>query len=417
MRVVIVDPSYASPVGHHQELNGALLAALTAAGHSVEIWADEALAEAPGLRRVSCGCGYVDLRHWADLAGSLHLASRLRRQFETALATDAAAGIPEPAVWLAHGLLPFQQIALAQLLQHQPPARVLVSLMFAPGETLSGMAGPDPTRLRQQAGNISRTAHQALVQACRQAGHQLVLGSSSATTLALHAPLLEAAALPAGQLHPAVVGAGCQVRPPAAADSPLVLLHWGDRKPDKGWQEALAALRALLVRDPVQRPPWRWLFHSYSLQPWAPQERELLHQASQQLGDALLWLDGPLTSAEMQQLLAQCPVALLAYSPSTYAERSSGVLWCYGAARHAAGLPAQAVGYGGHWLQSEAESLGMGWRAVSMVADSLDGESWLGGIEQAMTAIAEPVWLPAADQALGRPFAAWVLQQLQLARG
>jgi len=52
-----------------------------------------------------------------------------------------------------------------------------------------------------------------------------------------------------------------------------------------------------------------------------------------------------------------------------------------------------------------------------MVADSLDGESWLGGIEQAMTAIAEPVWLPAADQALGRPFAAWVLEQLQLAWG
>jgi hypothetical protein len=75
------------------------------------------------------------------------------------------------------------------------------------------------------------------------------------------------------------------------------------------------------------------------------------------------------------------------------------------------------VGYGGHWLQSEAESLGMGWRAATMVADSLDGESWLGGIEQAMTAIAEPVWLPAADLALGRPFAAWVLQQLQLARG
>ena len=165
MRVVIVDPSYASPVGHHQELNGALLAALTAAGHSVEIWADEALAEASGLRRVSCGSGYVDPRHWADLAGSLHLAARLRRQFEATLATDAAAGIPEPAVWLAHGLLPFQQIALAQLLQYQPPARVLVSLMFAPGETLSGMAGPDPTRLRQQAGTISRTAHQALVQA------------------------------------------------------------------------------------------------------------------------------------------------------------------------------------------------------------------------------------------------------------
>ena len=37
MRVVIVDPSYASPVGHHQELNGALLTALHSARHRVEV--------------------------------------------------------------------------------------------------------------------------------------------------------------------------------------------------------------------------------------------------------------------------------------------------------------------------------------------------------------------------------------------
>jgi hypothetical protein len=417
MRVVIVDPSYGSPVGHHQELNSALLAALMAAGHWAEVWADEALAEAPGLRRVSCGCGYVDPRHWPDLAGSLHLAARLRRQFEAALAADATAGVPAPAVWLAHGLLPFQQIALAQLLQHQPPARVLLSLMFAPAETLSGMAGLDPTRHRQQAGLNARTAHQALAQACRLAGHQLVLGSSSATTLALHAPLLQAAGLRPGQLHPAVVGAGCHTQSPAATDPPLVLLHWGDRKPDKGCQEALAVLQALLQRPVSARPPWRWLFHSYTQQAWPAQEQAVLEKASQQLGDALLWLDEPVSSVAMQDYLAQCAVALLAYSPITYAERSSGVLWCYAAARHAAGLPAMAAGYGGHWLQREAASLGMGWCVAPVAAGCSDGQFWLSAIEHAMGHYSQPSWLPAADQTLGRSFAAWVLEQLQLAEG
>lgn len=417
MRMVIVDPSYDSPVGHHQELNSALLAALTAAGHRAEVWADEAVLPAPGLRRVSSGCGYVDPRHWADLGGSLHLAARLRRQLAAALAADAAAGAPGPDLWLAHGLLPFQQIALAQLLQHQPPALVLLSLMFAPAETLSGMAGLDPSRQRQQATLNSRTAHQAMAQACRLAGHQLVLGSSSATTLALHGPLLRAAGLPAGQLHPAVVGAGCQTQPPAATDPPMVLLHWGDRKPDKGCQEALAVLQALLERPAPTRPPWRWLFHSNSQQPWIPQQRQLLQQASLELGDALLWLDEPMSSRAMQQRLAQCAVALLAYSPTTYAERSSGVLWCYAAARHAANQPAIAVGYGDHWLQGEAESLGMGWRLAAPAAGCSDGDLWLRALEQAMQACGQQTWLPAADQTLGQSFGAWVLEQLQLAGG
>ena len=120
---------------------GALLTALHSAGHRVEVWADAAVPAAPSLRAVSRDCGYLDPRHWADLAGSLHLAQRLRQQFEAAL--DGPVD-----VWLAHGLLPFQQIALAQLLQQQAPAQVLVSLMFAPSETLGGFSGADAARLQ-----------------------------------------------------------------------------------------------------------------------------------------------------------------------------------------------------------------------------------------------------------------------------
>jgi hypothetical protein len=408
MRVVIVDPSYDSAVGHHHELNRHLGSALFQAGHTVEVWADAALPASPLVRRVSSGCGYVDQRHWADLPGSLHLAARLRRQLEV------AAHQPAPTVWLAHSLLPFQLIALAQLLQNQPPALVVLSLMFAPGETLGGCAGLPTAQLKQQACLNMRTALQALAQACRLGQHQLVLGSSSAQTLALQAPLLEAAGLAPGCLHPAVVGAGLAVDSPADGGDPWVLLHWGDLKADKGRTEALAVLRALVQEHVAQRPACRWLFHGHSQDPLPPSEQQLLEQAQQLLGDRFLWLQENVPSDQMQQWLARCDLALLAYSPHTYAERSSGVLWCYAAARYHTGRSATAVGYGGHWLAHEAQTLGMSWITAPAGLASTDAGGWLATLRSGLrqTQSATRLWTAAASMVLGESFADWVLQQL-----
>jgi len=405
MRVVVLDPSYSISVGHHQEVNAVLVQRLSAAGHQVEVWADQAGPAINGVRLVSSGSGYIDPRHWADLGGCLHLAARLRSQWQEALA-----GIPV-GLWLAHSLLPFQQIALAQLLQRQPSARVLVSLMFAPGETLDGTQGGDPQRLRTLAELNARTAHQALAQACRQAGHGLTVAASSWTTLTLHQPLLEAAGLPRCQRHPAVVGAGCRPEQALGAE-PMVLLHWGDLKPDKGSQESLALLRALLQRPPEERPRWRWLFHLHSRQSLSPDDLQLLSRARQELGSRLVWLNQQVSSNEMQQWLSQCALAVLAYSPTTYAQRSSGVLWCYAAARYALALPAHAIGYGGHWLQQESIDMGMGWTVAPLAAGASDGELWLRALERTMANPVHASWLPAADQLMGQSFADWVLAQL-----
>ena len=54
------------------------LADATAAA-APKVWADAAVPAAPSLRAVSSDCGYLDPRHWTDLAGSLHLAQRLRQ--------------------------------------------------------------------------------------------------------------------------------------------------------------------------------------------------------------------------------------------------------------------------------------------------------------------------------------------------
>jgi hypothetical protein len=424
MRVVIVDPSYASGVGHHHDLNTALGSALTAAGHTVEVWADAALPGSAVVRQVSSGCGYVDQRHWADLAGSLYLAARLRRQLEAAVAADSAAGSPPVHAWLAHSLLPFQLIALAQLLQHQPPARVVLSLMFAPAETLGGSRALEPSQLQQQASLNTRTALQALAQACRLGGHQLVMGSGSAQTLALHAPLLEAAGLPQGCLHPAVVGAGLAIDPRIAGRGegadPCVLLHWGDLKPDKGRSEALGVVEALVQASAAQRPACRWLFHAHSQSTLAPIEQALLEEAQRQLGDRFLWLhEQHVPGDQMQQWLANCDLALLAYSPHTYAERSSGVLWCYAAARYTSARPATAVGYGGHWLAHEAQTFGMSWITAPAGLGSSDGAGWLEILRQSLPqAQATPAqWTAAARQVLGQSFAHWVVQQLSASKG
>ena len=405
MRVVVLDPSYSSSVGHHQEVNSVLVRRLSAAGHQVEVWADRAGPVLPGVRLVSSGCGYVDPRHWADLGGCLHLAARLRNQWEVAVT-----GLT-PGLWLAHSLLPFQQIALAQLLKKQPSALVVLSLMFAPGETLEGMQGCDTQRLRINAELNSRTAHQALAQACRHAGHALTVSASSWTTLNLHQPMLEAAGLPFACQHPAVVGAGSSLEPFSEAE-PMVLLHWGDLKPDKGSQESLALLRALLQRRPEERPPWRWLFHTHSEQSLSYDDQLVLGRASQELGSQLVWLSKQVSSSEMQQWLSQCSTALLAYSPSTYAERSSGVLWCYAAARYALGLPAQGIGYGGHWLQHESTAMGMGWTVAPLAAGPSDGDLWLSALERAMANPPKASWKVAADQLLGQSFADWVLAKM-----
>ena len=84
MRVVVLDPSYSSSVGHHQEVNSVLVQRLSAAAHQVEVWADQAGPAIDGVRLVSSGSGYLDPRQWADLGGCLHLAAQLRSQWEQA---------------------------------------------------------------------------------------------------------------------------------------------------------------------------------------------------------------------------------------------------------------------------------------------------------------------------------------------
>ena len=135
-RLVIVDPAHASSVGHHDEVNRPLLEALIKAGWQAELWADVALeaeSDSPQpLLGVFSGCGYEDPRHWSELGGMVNLGRRLEGQLQQ------ASGAEQPvAVWLGHSLLPFQLLGLARHLATAPAARVLLSLMFAPQESLS----------------------------------------------------------------------------------------------------------------------------------------------------------------------------------------------------------------------------------------------------------------------------------------
>lgn len=397
MSLVVVDPSYALRAGHHHGLNAEVLPRLQRAGASVQVWADRLVPPAPGLQGVFSGVGYAPAEQWAALTFAFHQAERLREQLE-----QAARDSGPVEGWLAHSLLPFQLLSLARFLQGQPPALVLISLMFDPAETLGSPA------LGQQAQHCCRMALLELSLACRRAGHRLQLGVASHQTLQRYRPLLQVARLPEARLHPAVVGAGCTLQALPATNPTTVLLHWGDLKPDKGRREALAVVRALLQGwQPPQ--PCRFVFHSFSHQELHREEEAALLQARQQLGDRFEWLQGDVPAAAMQQRLAGCDVALLPYNPSSYAHRSSGVLWCYAAARYAAGLPAAAIGYAGHWLQREAEAFGMVWH----VADA----PWPAALSQVLeqqTIAQAPRWTPYAEEVLGRSFADWLLVSLSL---
>lgn len=400
-QVAIIDPAYGQTAGHHHELNAQLLKQLELHRFTGTVWADQTAAAGAAVYGAFSQVGYLPLGEWDGLARSQLQAGQVQQQLQRA--ADAS---PPVDIWLAHSLLPFHLLGLARFLACQPAAVVIISLMFDPHDgLLAPLHGPNPER-------TSAVALLELSRACLNAGHRLVIGACSRHTLERYRPLTEQARLPKPQLHPGVVGAGCQVSAPGPDAIPTVLLHWGDLKPDKGRAEALTVVQALLAG---WRPlhACRFVFHSYSHLVLAPEEAAVLQGASELLGERFLWLQGQVASAAMQQLLASCDLALLPYCPSRYAHRSSGVLWCYAAARYTAGLPAAALGYGGHWLQEEAQSWGMTWHSV-VPAPSVDLAQWQKGISQALMEVPkrQAAWTPYASAVLGRSFADWVLEQL-----
>ena len=400
-RVVIVDPAYASDVGHHGDVNAQLLTALAAHGWAAECWADATLAAA-GCRGVFHDCGYVDPRHWADLGGTMHLARRLEGQLRVALE-----GQEPVAGWVMHTALPFQLLGLARALCLCPAATVVVSLMFAPGETLEGPGG------EAAASSNCRVALAALARAVAQGGHRLRLVLPSQQSLELYEPLLAAAGLACAGLHPAVVGAGRPVQePPTKGGRPRILLHWGDLKAGKGRREALQVVNALLDGRP--RPAalaeTDWLFHLHSQDPLPDAERSSLERARERIS-GFRWLNGRVEPERMQALLAGCDGALLAYDPVLYRQRSSGLLWCYAAARLQRGQTGMVLGRPGGWLEREARDLGLGWYNGS------DG-SWLGGLAAMVAQGHVGDWAtPYGRWLLGEGFAGYAAQLLLDAHG
>jgi len=410
-RVVIVDPAYASGVGHHGDLNTQLLAALAQQGWSAECWADAAVA-GEGCRGVFSGCGYVDPRHWADLGGTVHLARGLERQLLEALERPAAEGAPPVTGWVIHTALPFQLLGLARALSQLPAATVVVSLMFPPEETLGGEGGSGAASANCQ------VALSALARAVEQGRHRLRLELPSQQSLEAYAPLIAAAGLECSGLHPAVVGAGLPVdqpaqHPGAGTARPRILLHWGDLKPGKGRMEALAVVHQLLSGPPLPAALQgaEWLFHLHSQELLPEAELAMLTEAQEHVM-GFHWLNERVEMGRMQALLAGCDGALLAYDPILYRQRSSGLLWCYGAARWRSGQAAAVLGRPGGWLEREARDLGLNWRSGA------DG-GWLEGLgtlveqSRAGSGSAAERFTAYGQQMLGEGFAAHVARLLQ----
>lgn len=422
-RLVVLDPGLESSVGHHSDVNSVLLPALRSRGWRVEIWGDSQAARdptltshLPELRPLLRDSGYIDPRHWCDLPGNLHQAALLRPQLEAAVAT----GADPVAAWLAHSLVPFQLIALAQVLQHQPPAQVVISLMFAPGEVFAGQPELNLQAQRAAAELNSRSALGALALAVARAGHQLRLCAGSKQLIERYGPFCAAAGLAPPELHPAVVigdggeAAAAQLQASPVRQPEQVLLHWGERKPDKGRELSLALLEHLL--DGPALPPAlanaQWCFHAASHQPPEARELALLRRAA--ADGRIRILEGQVPRPTMLKELVRSRLVLLPYSPQAYAERSSGVLWLYGAARLGCGQPARVVGHAGGWLAAEARALGMGWSNLPTQPSPA----------QLLAVVAEALARPDDNQpfsAYGRQllaggFGPWVVNQLEEAQ-
>lgn len=128
----------------------------------------------------------------------------------------------------------------------------------------------------------------------------------------------------------------------------------------------------------------------------------------------------------MGQWLARCPLALLAYDPQGYRQRSSGLLWQWAACRAALALPALAVGYGEGWLAAEARELGVGWHTPPpppqppdagncLPPASAQGMGWLAALvaaSQELKRKSGSASRPEPSPLLSQSFSSWVVGQL-----
>lgn len=137
---------------------------------------------------------------------------------------------------------------------------------------------------------------------------------------------------------------------------------------------------------------WGWLFHVHGHTPLPVGERALL-QRVEASGLALTRLEEELESEAMAQWLARCPLALLAYNPEQYRQRSSGMLWQWAASRAASGL---------------AAALGLRWHSPA-------GQAWLEALASAAGLPARSDLSGYGQQVLGTSFTSWCRARLELA--
>jgi hypothetical protein len=360
----VLDPSYAYPSGHHQDLNQSLIKVFSERSIRTFIWCDKKISDNNEANGIFEDVGYFAEPEWWTLPVTIQLAHKIKEQL---LRAD---GLSEkkPKTWLGHSLLPFQILGLAFYLSEQPKSNIHISLMFSPGETFDQLEANNHRRAECTASytwlELSRI--------CKRNKHQLHIGSASSQTTKQYKYILEKAKTRQPELQPAFCGSGWKMREEKATNAYThIMLHWGDLKPDKGVQEALFMIRSLLDGwRPIH--PCRFLFQSFSHRELENQDRRLLVQAKEELGELLVWIEDYQTNEDMMDQLSQCDVALLAYDSITYANRSSGILWCYAAARFAIGKPATAIGYGDNWLAAEARELGMEWIEMKNICDLLD---------------------------------------------
>jgi hypothetical protein len=113
--------------------------------------------------------------------------------------------------------------------------------------------------------------------------------------------------------------------------APGCTLRWWGRAPRRSgrqprqgpWCCCTGATRRPARAGPRPWQCWGWLFHQHSALALPAAEQALLEQAqAAQLG--LVLLEGEITSAAMGTWMARCPLALLAYDPERYRQRSSG---------------------------------------------------------------------------------------------
>lgn len=416
MRVVVIDPAYGHPSGHHHTVNITLAKNLIAAGLEVVAAASAELSAKTieeGEKYGLTSLPWFTIPRYPANVEKLPLSSH--EDLSAAFGSQVLSLFREGVVrrndcCLLHTGFAFHFHGLAQALW-KLPARVsgrwVLLTMFAPGGLLP--YGRNASWLLEDGRAFLR--YRLALRLLRSAAQRNEVDVTVASPTRAYQRSYQQLWPDRVALHPAVNYRRSDGRRLASAEPPFtVLLYLGCPKGDKGIEFSLQ----LGITAAKQLPQFHFLFH-FNSNFHDPMRYEALVEVLQRAGakhSNVTVVGGDLAPQQYDALISRSSVICLLYDPARYRIKTSGILWDALRYDHLRWLVTERS-----WMQAELTELGITHKAVAF-GDVRSALRCLKNQSQRRSSrdrgtLSDPLGY---KQQICRPLAEWLLEELSETR-